>query len=81
MVTAAVIGRIREGLTPIVAIVSFKDLGSEVQGEVRYEINGFGYPVISQATFRADREGKLLAFNSPSWDEERGSSDKTLMGW
>ena len=63
MVTAEVIGRIREGITPIVAIVSFEDFGSEVRGEARYEINGFGYPVIAEATFRADREGKILELN------------------
>jgi len=63
VVKTEVIQQIREGLTPSVSIVAFKDLGSEIQGEVRYEINGFGCPVINQATFRADKDGKLLAFH------------------
>ena len=63
MVTKEIIGKIKEELTPLVSIVAFQDLGAEIRGAVRYEINGWGYPVIAQATFRADREGNILEFN------------------
>lgn len=57
------IRKIREGLTPRITIVSFEDVDNEIQGEVRYEIDGFGFPVINQVAFRADREGKILALS------------------
>ena len=46
MATLDSIRKIREGLTPRITIVSFKDVADEIQGEARYEIEGFGYPVI-----------------------------------
>ena len=61
MASPEVIQKIREGLTPLVSIVGFKDLDGEIQGEVRYEMNGFGYPVINQVSFRADLDGNLLS--------------------
>lgn len=61
MATSETIKTIREGLTPSVTIVSFKDKGQEIVGEARFEINGFGFPVIQQSGFKADKEGKLLA--------------------
>ena len=63
MATLDVIRKIREGLTPRVTIFSFEDVGDEIQGEVRYEMDGFGFPVINQVAFRADHTGKILALN------------------
>lgn len=54
------IQKIREGLTPRVEIVSFKDEGNEIRGEAQLEIGGFICPVAFRGQFRADREGKLL---------------------
>lgn len=63
MATLDAILKIREGLTPTVTIISFQDVADEIHGEVRYEIKGFGFPVINQVAFRADRAGNILALN------------------
>lgn len=53
MATLDSVRKIREGLTPTVTIVSFEDVADEIHGEVRYEIKGYGFPVINQVAFRA----------------------------
>lgn len=64
MVKLEIIEKIRGGITPQVHIVSFQDLGNEIIGEVAYMLNGFGYPIIAKATFRADSEGEILGIKS-----------------
>lgn len=64
MATLDCLRKIREGLTPRLTIVIFEDVDDEIRGEVRYEMDGFGFPVINQVAFRADRAGKILALNA-----------------
>lgn len=63
MASKEALQKIREGLTPSVSIVAFKDVLDEIQGEVRYEINAPGHPIINQVSFRADLAGKILWLN------------------
>ena len=58
--TSELIKTCMRGLTPKIAIVSFQYIGDKIHGKIRYQINGFGYPLIAEATFRADLNGKIL---------------------
>lgn len=60
MATLGCLQKIREGLTLRLSVVSFKDVGDRIEGQVRYELDGFGFPVINEVTFEADKEGKIL---------------------